>query len=51
MTILVGRCDTFLPAGQQGRPHAQFDDVAVTGGGHFLRPGVAAEVIAEAFMT
>ena len=54
MTILIGRCDTFMPAEQQGRPRAQFDDVAVTGGGRFLlflRPGVVAEVIAGTFMT
>ena len=49
VTILIGRGDTFIPAGQQGLLRAQFSDVRITDGDHFLpllRPGAVAEVIA-----
>lgn len=52
VTILIGRCDTFIPAGQQELLRAQFSDVRVTDGDHFLpllRPGAVAEVIAATF--
>lgn len=50
VTILIGRGDTFIPAGQQELLRAQFSDVRITDGDHFLpllRPGAVAEVIAE----
>lgn len=36
VTILIGRGDTFIPAGQQELLRAQFSDVRITGGDHFL---------------
>jgi pimeloyl-ACP methyl ester carboxylesterase len=49
VTILIGRGDTFIPAGQQELLRTQFSDVRITDGDHFLpllRPGTVAEVIA-----
>jgi pimeloyl-ACP methyl ester carboxylesterase len=53
-TILIGRCDQFIPAELQQQLSMQFQDVRLVDGDHFLpllHPEVVAEVIAQALAT